>query len=85
VTPKVVSLVFLGAWTLIVGAASVWGLYFWRRSWRQRAVRTPIGEIDEANFPKTFRVLMAGGVLSLPIGILLVLIGVYLFISVLVG
>jgi hypothetical protein len=83
VTPKLVSLLFLGVWTLIVGAASVWALYFWRRSWRERAVKTWIGEIDESNFPKMFRALIAAGAMSFPIGLFLVLVGIYLFISVL--
>ena len=83
VTPKLISLAFLGIWTFIMGGALAWALRSWRRSRRYRAVKTWIGEIDEANFPLAFRALLASQVLGMAIGVFLVLIGIYFFSSVL--
>jgi hypothetical protein len=83
VTPKLASLLFMGAWTALAIGIGVWTWRRWRHSRQLRVVRTWFGEIEESNLPTMFAILSASEIVGVVVAAIFSLIGLYLFVSLL--
>ena len=80
-TPKLVSLLFIGLWTALAVGSGLWSWRRWRRSRILRAVKTWFGDIKESDFPTLFALLSGGEILGVALAGVFALIGSYFFLS----